>query len=74
MDDEDELAKYLKYDGGYDLAVCIDCGHGLPLEWIAKHFKDVHKLAVNPMIAISNENSLLRKGLNGLKNGLETMK
>jgi hypothetical protein len=46
--DEDFLTVHLKYDGNYNLAVCSDCGHGLPSEWISKHFKDIHKLAVHP--------------------------
>lgn len=54
LDDDDDITKYLKYDGTYNLAVCIGCGHGLPLEWIRKHFKDVHKLAVHSLVIISN--------------------
>jgi hypothetical protein len=52
LDDENEIIKQLKYDGEYNLAVCVDCGHGLPLEWIGKHFKDIHKLAVHSIIGI----------------------
>jgi hypothetical protein len=65
LDDEDELIKSLKFDGAYNLAICIDCGYGLPLEWIETHFKDIHKLTVYSMVGISNENSLLRQELNG---------
>lgn len=46
VDDEDPLAKKLNYDGIYGLAVCMDCSYALPLEWIEKHFKEVHKLSV----------------------------
>jgi hypothetical protein len=73
-DDEDQLAKFLKYDGMYNLAVCIECGYGLPLEWIGKHFKDIHSLAVPSGITLSNKNSFPRPRLNGLMNGLWTMK
>ena len=44
LDDEDALVRDLQYDSLYDLAVCISCGYALPLEWIAKHFKEIHKL------------------------------
>ena len=46
VDEEDLLVQYLRYDGNYDLAVCIECEYGLPLEWIAPHFKNIHKLSV----------------------------
>jgi hypothetical protein len=60
LDEENDLVKYLKYDSAYNLAVCIDCGYGLPLEWIAKHFKDVHKVKVMFPLAVSNTASSLR--------------
>jgi hypothetical protein len=46
VDEEDSLVQYLRYDGEYNLAVCIECEYALPLEWIAPHFKKVHKLSV----------------------------
>ena len=46
MDLDDALVEYLRYDGEYNLAVCIKCEYGLPREWIASHFKKIHKLAV----------------------------
>jgi len=46
VDEEDLLVQSLKYDGEYNLAVCIKCEYGLPREWIASHFKKVHKLSV----------------------------
>jgi len=46
VDEEDLLVQYLRYDGNYDLAVCIKCEYALPLEWIAPHFKTIHKLSV----------------------------
>jgi len=46
VDLEDALVEYLRYDGNHNLAVCIQCGYALPLEWIAKHFKDIHMLSV----------------------------
>jgi hypothetical protein len=67
--DEDPLREFLKYDGIYDLAVCLDCGHGLPLEWIVKHFKDVHKIIVRPHIICPNDNSSQKKEPNGWTNG-----
>jgi len=49
IDDEDPIAKKLKYDGIYGLAICTDCTYALPLEWIENHFKDVHKLPVTDL-------------------------
>ena len=46
VDEEDLLAQSLRYDGAYNLAVCIKCEYGLPQEWIAPHFKNIHKLSV----------------------------
>jgi hypothetical protein len=47
VDEEDLLVQYLRYDGEYNLAVCIQCKYALPSEWIAPHFKGtVHKLSV----------------------------
>jgi len=46
VDEEDLLVQYLRYDGEYNLAVCIKCEHALPQEWIAPHFKNSHKLSV----------------------------
>jgi hypothetical protein len=43
---EDVLVENLRYDGDYNLAVCIECEYALPLEWIKKHFKDGHKVKV----------------------------
>jgi hypothetical protein len=74
VDDEDQFVKFLRHDGIYNVAVCIECGHGLPLEWIGKHFKDIHSLVVPSVITFSNKNSYLRPRLNGLMNGLGTMK
>jgi hypothetical protein len=49
VDEEDLLVQSLKYDGEYNLAVCIKCEYGLPREWIVSHFKSIHKLSVfNP--------------------------
>jgi hypothetical protein len=47
VNEEDILVKSLRYDGEYNLAVCIDCEYALPLEWIKKHFVDRHKVKVN---------------------------
>jgi hypothetical protein len=46
VDEEDLLVQYLRYDGNYNIAVCIKCEYGLPQEWIAPHFKNIHKLSV----------------------------
>jgi len=46
VDEEDLLVQYLRYDSDYNLAVCIQCEHALPREWIAPHFKNSHKLSV----------------------------
>jgi hypothetical protein len=46
IDEEDLLVQYLRYDGEYNLAVCIKCEYALPMEWIAPHFKKTHKLSV----------------------------
>ena len=46
VDEEDLLVQYLRYDGEYNLAICIKCEHALPQEWIAPHFKNSHKLSV----------------------------
>jgi hypothetical protein len=47
IDEEDLLVQYLRYDGEYNLAICIKCEYALPSEWIAPHFKGtVHKLSV----------------------------
>jgi uncharacterized protein YlaI len=46
VDNEDPLAKKLRYDGIFNLAVCTDCSYALPSEWIEKHFKDVHNIPV----------------------------
>ena len=35
LDKDDAYTEYLRYDGTYKLAVCVDCGYALPLEWIA---------------------------------------
>ena len=50
VDEEDTLVKCLRFDGEYNLAVCIECEYALPSEWIAPHFKGtIHKLLVlNP--------------------------
>jgi len=40
---EDVFVEYLRYDGEYNLAVCMDCKYALPREWIHKHFRDCHK-------------------------------
>jgi hypothetical protein len=74
VDTEDELVKSLKYDGFYNLAVCVSCRHGLPLEWITKHFKDVHKLSVPHKIIIPAKASLRRRGHNGWMNGWQIMR
>ena len=37
VDEEDLLVQYLRYDGDYNLAVCIECEYALPQEWIAPH-------------------------------------
>ena len=46
VDELDLLGQYLRYDGEYNLAICVECKYGLPLEWIHKHFKKVHKVKV----------------------------
>jgi hypothetical protein len=46
IDEEDLIVESLKYDGEYNLAVCIKCEYALPREWIAPHFKKIHKLSV----------------------------
>jgi len=46
IDEEDLLVQYLKYDGEYNLAICIECRYALPLEWIHNHFKKSHKVKV----------------------------
>jgi hypothetical protein len=46
VDEEDLLVEYLRYDGNYNLAVCIECNYALPSEWIHNHFKDSHKVKV----------------------------
>ena len=46
VDEEDVLVKCLRFDGDYNLAVCIECEYALPLEWIQKHFNDKHKVKV----------------------------
>ena len=46
INDEDPLINTLRYDGTYQLAVCVGCEYALPLEWIMTHFKDTHKLTV----------------------------
>jgi len=46
IDEEDLLVQHLRYDGEYNLAICIKCEYGLPKEWIAPHFKNIHKLSV----------------------------
>jgi hypothetical protein len=46
VDEEDLLVQYLRYDGEYNLAVCIECKYALPLEWIHNHFKKSHKIKV----------------------------
>jgi hypothetical protein len=50
IDEEDLLVEFLRYDGEYNLAVCTKCEYGLPKEWIAPHFKSIHKLSVNSRI------------------------
>ena len=47
VDEEDVLVHHLRYDGNYNLAVCIECQHALPMEWIKTHFKDSHKIKVS---------------------------
>jgi len=39
VDEEDLLVQYLRYDGDYNLAVCIECEYALPLEWICTTFQ-----------------------------------
>ena len=51
FDEEDTLVRYLRYDGDYNLAVCIECEYALPLEWIHKHFNDKHNVKVYKSIA-----------------------
>ena len=46
VDEDDLLVEYLRYDGDYNLAVCIKCNYALPSEWIRNHFKDSHKVKV----------------------------
>jgi hypothetical protein len=46
VDEVDVLVQSLGYDGEYNLAVCIKREYGLPREWIAPHFKNIHKLSV----------------------------
>lgn len=46
VDEEDSLVQSLRYDGEYNLAVCIECKYALPLEWIRKHFSDKHNVKV----------------------------
>ena len=46
LDEGDDLVQYLRYDGSYNLAVCVKCEYGLPMEWIEKHFKDHHGIKV----------------------------
>ena len=46
IDEEDLLVQYLRYDGEYNSAICIECEYALPREWIAPHFKRIHKLLV----------------------------
>jgi len=46
VNEEDLIVQYLRYDGEYNLAVCTKCEYGLPHEWIAPHFKSIHKLSV----------------------------
>jgi hypothetical protein len=46
FDDGNDLVQYLRYDGSYNLAVCVKCEYSLPMEWIEKHFKDHHKIKV----------------------------
>jgi len=50
VDDEDLLVQSLRYDGDYNLAVCIECKYALPLEWIRKHFNDKHNVKVYKFI------------------------
>jgi hypothetical protein len=47
VDEEDLLVQYLRYDGNYNLAVCIECKYALPFEWIHGHFKKSHKVKVD---------------------------
>jgi len=42
----DLLGQYLRYDGEYNLAICVECKYALPLEWIHNHFKKSHKVKV----------------------------
>jgi len=46
VDKEDELMNSLRYDGTYNLAVCVKCEFALPMEWVRKHFNDHHKITV----------------------------
>lgn len=46
IDKENDLMEYLRYDGIHQLAVCVKCEFALPMEWVRKHFKDHHKIAV----------------------------
>ena len=46
VEEEDLLIQYLRYDGDYNLAICIECEYALPLEWIRKHFQDKHNIKV----------------------------
>ena len=55
VDEEDLLVQCLRYDGEYNLAVCIKCEYGLPQEWIAPHFKNVHKLSVFNSLATKSD-------------------
>ena len=74
IDEEDLIVQYLRYDGEYNLAVCIKCEYGLPREWIASHFKKVHKLSVfNSWATNSDLGRWRRKELNGLQNGIWIM-
>ena len=46
IDEDDLLVQHLRYDGDYNLAVCMECEYALPLEWIRGHFNVRHKVKV----------------------------
>jgi len=70
VDELDLLGQYLRYDGQYNLAICVECKYGLPLEWIHNHFKKVHKVKVYAMDSWkSNMYSTRRMNLHGWKSG-----